>query len=96
MKDRLFAWDPEKNKRNIVKHGISFAEAERVFYDDCSIYYFDEEHSFEEDRFIVIGKSDRMRLLMVCHCYRDNDSVTRIISARKANKYEQALYGGVR
>jgi len=89
-----FDWDRNKNIANINKHGISFKEAATVFQDVNSIEYDDLEHSQDEDRFVVIGKSRRLRLLVVCHCYRENDTVIRIISAREANIQETEFYGG--
>jgi uncharacterized DUF497 family protein len=96
MKDSLYSWDEEKNKINKRKHGVSFEEAESVFDDDNLIFRYDEEHSIYEDRYIVIGKSKKSRVLIVFYCYWENDTITRIISARKANKFEHMLYGGVR
>ena len=87
-----FVWDEQKHKANINKHDISFLEATSVFDDDNAIYFDDENHSQDEDRFVVIGMSERSRTLTVCHCYRDDDSVIRIISARKADKEENDLY----
>ena len=89
-----FDWDPVKNIANINKHGISFDEASTVFGDSDALYKPDAEHSNNEDRFIVIGFSENSRLLMVCHCYRESDTVIRIISARKATTSEHAEYGG--
>ena len=91
---KMFDWDRKKNLININKHGISFKEAATVFQDKKSIELDDLEHSQDEDRFIVIGKSRRLRLMVVCHCYRENDTVIRLISAREANKDEAELYGG--
>ncbi len=90
----IFEWDEAKNRVNVKKHGISFNEAVTVFTDENAILISDEEHSEQEDRFILIGLSRRPRLLVVCHCYRASDSVIRIISARKANKRESEQYGG--
>lgn len=87
-----FIWDEEKFKSNILKHGVSFIEATTVFEDENAIYGYDEEHSEDEDRFVVIGLSSEMKMLMVCHCYRNCDEVVRIISARKANSKEKAQY----
>jgi len=96
MSDEIFEWDEIKNKSNFLKHGISFNEAQTVFSDDLAIYIADDEHSEEEERFIVIGESARTRLLVVCHCYRESEMVIRLISARKAEKTEMELYyGGV-
>jgi len=91
---KRFDWDRNKNLANINKHGISFKEAASVFQDKQSIEIDDEEHSQEEDRFIIIGKSRRLRIMVVCHCYRENDTIIRIISAREANNEEARLYGG--
>ena len=87
-----FKWDPEKNKRNNRKHRVDFSEAETVFEDNNAIEMFDEEHSQDEDRFIIIGISTKERELMVCHCYRNDGETIRIISARKATKSEKELY----
>ena len=87
MTIRYFEWDRVKSKSNIQKHGISFQEAETVFYDEHAITADDVEHSQVEDRFIVVGKSKKQRILLVCYCSRNNDTI-RIISARKATKTE--------
>jgi len=76
------------------KHGVSFSEAATAFEDENIIIMADENHSEQEERFVIIGFSHRMRLLVVCHCYRENDGVIRIISARKATKHETNVYGG--
>jgi len=89
-----FDWDRSKNIANINKHGISFKEAATVFQDVNSIEFDDLKHSQDEDRFVVIGKSRRLRLLVVCHCYREYNTVIRIISARGANVQEMEFYGG--
>ncbi len=89
-----FEWDEEKNRSNIKKHGISFVEAMTVFDDDDALYKPDIGHSFIEERFIILGISKNLRLLVVCHCYRSNDDVIRIISARKATRSESEQYGG--
>ncbi|MCL2323326.1 MAG: BrnT family toxin [Oscillospiraceae bacterium] len=91
--DNLFNWDKEKNLSNIEKHGVPFKEAVTVFLDPNAILLDDEEHSLEEERFNIIGVSQNLRLLTVCHCYRDENAVIRIISARKATKLEKKLYG---
>ena len=90
--DKHFDWDIKKNIININKHGISFKEAASVFSDTNAIYFDDGSHSGSEERFIVIGKSKKLNLLMVCHCYKNEDSLIRLISARKANKNEIAIY----
>ena len=90
-----FEWDDKKNTVNIRKHGISFSEALTVFYDEKAIVIEDTAHSDDEERFIILGFSQNLRLLVVCHCYRESEEVIRIISARKANKSESGSYGGV-
>ena len=94
MWDKEFEWDEDKNIFNIHKHGISFEEAKTVFDDEFIIYLTDEEHSQDEERFIVLGASALDRLLIVCHCYRENDEKIRLISARKADKREINYYYG--
>lgn len=92
MKDLRFEWDERKNRENKRKHRVSFEEAQTVFLDENAIRYFDPDHSADEDRFLMLGMSFRLRVLVVCHCYRVDDSAIRIISARKADKREQADY----
>jgi hypothetical protein len=92
MNDIRFAWDDRKSRENKRKHRISFEEAQTVFLDENAIRYFDPDHSAAEDRFIMLGMSFALRVLVVCHCYREDDSVIRIISARKADKREQTDY----
>ena len=87
-------WDEKKNHDNILKHKISFEEAQTVFYDPEGKIISDPDHSTEEDRFIILGLSKMLNLLVVCHCYRENDEIIRIISARKATKNESKQYGG--
>jgi len=86
-----FEWDEKKNRRNISKRGISFEDASTVFDDIHAVRIFDEDHSEDEDRFIIIGRDLNERQLVVCHCYRDED-IIRIISARKATKNELKFY----
>jgi len=94
MKEISFVWDSEKNRQNQLKHqGISFEEAKSVFYDMNARVMFDPAHSEDEDRFVILGLSLQLRLLVVCHCYKEAESVIRIISARKATKKEAANYG---
>ena len=83
-----FDWDPKKEKNNIQKHGVSFREAVTVFYDPLAKITTDPDHSIQEDRFILIGHSQRSRLLFVVHVYRSKSDTVRIISARKATKKE--------
>ncbi len=94
MKYIQFEWDQDKNKVNIRKHEISFKEAKTVLSDPFARIMADPDHSALEDRFIMLGMSLRLRLLVVCHCYRESDEVIRIISARKATKMESIQYGG--
>jgi len=93
MKSISFVWDQYKAAENQRKHDISFEEAQTVFADTNARLIFDPEHSAAEDRFIILGISAALRLLIVCHCYRENDMVVRIISARKATKQERKQYG---
>ena len=87
-----FEWDPNKNEINKKKHGISFEEAKTVFYDEYAILFDDPDHSEDEDRFIILGLSQRENLCIVSHCYRGADEIIRIISARKATKTETRFY----
>jgi len=96
IRGQIFEWDRGKNLSNIEKHGITFKTAATSFFDPHAEMYEDERHSEDEERFVLIGMSENERLLTVCHCYRGEDeSVTRIISARKATRHEEGLYGGV-
>jgi uncharacterized DUF497 family protein len=88
-----FAWDPAKAADNLSKHGVSFEEAATAFADENARLKHDPDHSAEEDRFILLGFSAKFRLLVVCHAYRENDEVIRIISARKAMSIERRQYG---
>jgi len=93
MKDISFVWDPRKNLINQSKHdGIDFDEAKTVFFDEYARVIYDPEHSKEEDRFVIVGLSSKLRLLVVCHCYRESDSIIRLISARKATNQEKTSY----
>ena len=92
METLQFEWDENKNEKNKVKHKISFEEAETVFYDEDAVIITDPEHSQDEERFIILGFSSRVRLLMVCHCYRSEEMTIRIISARKATREETKQY----
>ena len=87
-----FEWDESKEKANIAKHGISLDEAKTVFYDENARLIADPDHSEDEDRFILMGLSSSLRLLVVCHCYRVDEKVIRIISARKATRPESKSY----
>jgi len=92
MRDLRFEWDEDKNRENIKKHGVSFQEAQTIFLDENAMRFFDPDHSQDEDRFIMLGMSFKLRVLVVCHCHRKNDTVIRIISARKADKHEAMGY----
>jgi uncharacterized DUF497 family protein len=87
-----FDWDERKNKNNRIKHGIWFEEAQSVFSDPHGRLFYDPEHSEHEDRFILLGVSSAAGTLIVVHCYKENDSVVRIISARKATRKEVRFY----
>lgn len=88
-----FEWDADKAAANLKKHEVSFEEARSVFFDDFAVQFFDDEHSQDEDRFILLGMSSSARMLVVCHCERQG-SVIRVISARKATRREATFYGG--
>jgi len=88
-----FEWDEKKSKTNFKKHKVSFDEAQTAFFDSNARIIFNPDHSKDEDRFVLLGLSSVLRLLVVCHCCRENDGkIIRIISARKANKHEQKQY----
>jgi len=89
-----FEWDPRKDSANQRKHGVSFEEAQSVFFDENAVQFYDEHHSEQEDRFIMLGLSIRSRILVVSHCERESGNVIRIISARKATRSERKYYGG--
>ena len=94
MKKLRFEWNPYKAKANIKNHGVSFEEAKTVFYDENAIEYYDREHSYEEDRYIMIGLSSKISLLLVSYSvYEEKDEdIIRIISSRKPTKEEQKTY----
>ena len=92
VKDLAFSWDARKSRSNLEKHGVTFAEARTVFFDECAIEFFDEPHSEEGDRFLLLGLSAHARLLLVSHCYREDEGIIRIISARPATKSESKHY----
>ncbi len=88
-----FEWDPAKAAANLRKHGVSFAEAETAFYDDFAKVLPDPDHSTDdEDRFLLLGLSSALRVLVVVHCLRERESVIRLISARRATRAERAAY----
>ena len=89
-----FEWDTEKERLNIQKHGVSFEQASYVFADPYALNQYDKEHSENEDRWILLGKSLNEVILVVVHTFRDEDDIefVRVISARKATKREQRAY----
>lgn len=88
-----FEWDSVKAATNAKKHGVSFEEAQSVFYDEFAVQFFDQDHSGDEELFLLLGMSTGARLLLVCHCERYAGDTIRIISARKATKRESNFYG---
>jgi uncharacterized protein len=92
MADIIFEWDEKKHSANIKKHGVSFVEAQTAFVDDNGLLIHDPDHSEGEERFILLGLSSSLHLLVVCHTYRKDESIIRIISARKATRSEQEQY----
>ena len=92
MERLRFEWDAKKAAFNLRKHGVSFDEAETVFLDDEAIIIPDDEHSLGEERFLILGFSYKLRMLVVCHCYRESNDVVRLISARKATRAERVQY----
>ena len=87
-----FEWDPKKAAANLRKHGVSFEDAQTVFADENAKLIDDPDRSEEEDRFVLLGLSSNLRLLVVCHCYRSEGNVIRIVSARKAEGHERDSY----
>jgi uncharacterized DUF497 family protein len=87
-----FDWDPRKARANQLKHGVSFDEAKTAFLDEYARIIPDPEHSDDEERFVLLGLSVSLRLLVVCHCYREPGNLIRIISARRADKSERREY----
>jgi len=92
MSNLRFVWDPAKARGKLAKHGVSFDEAVTAFHDENAKVFTDPDHSRAEDRFILLGMSFRLRVLVVCHCYRESETVDRIISARKADGEERGNY----
>ena len=89
-----FEWDPRKDALNRRKHRVSFEEACTVFFDDHAVLYDDPDHSVGEDRFLLLGVSSRLRVLVVVHCLRESGEVIRIVSARRATRQERREYPG--
>ena len=94
MNESTFEWNNRKASENKRKHGVSFEEARTAFIDENARLIQDPEHSDNEDRFVLLGLSIQLRLLLVCHCYREKGDVIRIISARKADRSERRQYAG--
>ncbi|MCM1090261.1 MAG: BrnT family toxin [Butyrivibrio sp.] len=92
MDEVHFTWDEKKNEQNKKKHNISFEEAKEVFGDEHAILFDDPDHSYEEERFLIMGMAGIKGVCIVSHCYRDADNTIRIISARKATKKEKKIY----
>jgi hypothetical protein len=87
-----FEWDDRKDAQNRRKHGISFEEAQTAFFDEQALLIADPDHSTHEERFILLGMSSALRALVVCHCYRQEGDVIRLISARRADRQEREEY----
>jgi hypothetical protein len=92
MINLTFSWDDKKNSANQRQDGVSFEEAQTVFFDEYAIEFEDPDHSETEDRFLLLGLSQKLRVLVICHCFRKSESEIRIISARRATKKEQKVY----
>ena len=92
MNKLRFKWDEKKDSANFRDHGVPFEEAKTVFYDENAIEFDDPDHSIQEERFILLGLCQHLKILVVCHCYRSRDSKIRILSAGKATKKEQGVY----
>ena len=92
MNDIQFEWNERKNRENQRKHGVSFEEARSVFFDLQAVEFYDDEYEQQEDRFLLLGVSAKLRVLMVFHCLRQDGAVIRLISARKATENEQREY----
>lgn len=91
-----FAWDRRKGRSNLKKHGVSFEDAQTVFLDENARLIDDPDHSGEEERFVLLGYSLQAHCLIVSHCYRESDSVIRLISARRATAQEEQMYWRLR
>jgi hypothetical protein len=92
MPEVRFDWDPRKAAANLRKHRVSFEESQTAFLDEEALVIDDPDHSEAEDRFILLGVSGGLRILFVCHCVRESGSLIRIVSARRADRYEQEQY----
>jgi len=92
MEKITFSWDDRKAAANLNKYGVSFEEASTVFFDENAVEFFDPDHSADEDRFLMLGMSCRLRLLVVSYCFRWRGRQIRIISARRATTKERNAY----
>jgi uncharacterized DUF497 family protein len=92
MSELRFEWDPRKAAANLAKHGVAFSEAETAFSDEAGFALEDPAHSADEARFVLLGLSAELRVLVVIHCLREAGQVIRLISARRANRLERDLY----
>jgi len=92
MEEARFEWDVRKANANLKKHGVSFEEARTAFFDEYAIQFSDPDHSQEEDRFLLLGMSFKLRVVVVCHGFRESETVIRLISARRADGEEEAEY----
>jgi uncharacterized protein len=92
MQELHFQWNEKKLLSNIKKHGIHFAEASTVFYDENALEYYDPDHSEKEERYLMLGISRNLRVLVVSYCHRESDAIIRIITSRKATKKETKVY----
>lgn len=92
MSNIKFEWDARKASANEKKHGVSFDQARTVFFDENAKLIDDPDHSTDEERFVLLGLSSSLKVLLVCHCYRQDGNVIRIISARKASRHESKQY----
>ncbi len=92
MVELCFEWDEQKARENQREHKVTFEEAQTVFFDERTVEFYDEEHSEEEDRFLMLGLSAKLRMLIVCHCLRQEGSVIRIILARRATKKQSKFH----
>ncbi len=93
MGDLRFEWDESQARSNQAKHGVSFDEASTVFGDPHALVIVDPDHSIAEERFIILGLSEKLRILVAVHCFREKETVVRLISARKATRNETRNYG---
>lgn len=96
MTSLAFEWNPKKAAANARKHGVTFEEARTAFFDENAMQFHDPDHSDDEERFILLGLSIRLRAVVVCHCFRRTETSIRIISARAANRAEERAYWEMR